>query len=408
MEKAQNKRTFLNITIPKLDWYTIFVCMIWAQGILSDYVRAVFMRLPILKINDGHLAITVLYVIALVLALPQILKYLKGLKVMLPLVFAVAYVLTSIIFPENAVYIQQFAGTIFLTVLPMFYLGLAWDSDKLSKTLYYVSIISLLCAVVYKIFIGESMDASQSRFEGDMSFAYAVLPHVCLVAYYAFTKSNIWNVALTGIGSVFLLSLGTRGAVLCLFVFLALAVLFLTRSKMKMFIILLIGLLLLILLTGNRLVIVLTAFEELAENLGLSIRIVDQFNAGTLFESKGRDFIRGQLWEALRGHEVWGYGFFGDRVVLEGGFSHNFVMELLIDFGFLAAMIIMIVISVMLLMKFRKSNRNGKMFLLLFFCISIVQLMLSGSYLVEPNFFLLLGFCCQSKLSSTERLMKNS
>ena len=58
------------------------------------------------------------------------------------------------------------------------------------------------------------MDAIVSQYQGDMDLAYNLLPHCCLVAFYARKKSIYSILFLLYLEPFYLLMLGTRGAAL--------------------------------------------------------------------------------------------------------------------------------------------------------------------------------------------------
>ncbi len=380
-----------------LDPYRIFICLIWAQGILADYVRAAFMRVPILRINNGYLAIYVIYATSLLFALPRLLRHQKGIKILLPLAISLCYVATYLVFPQNTHLLDQNAANFFLQILPMVCLGFAWDTDDVMNVLYKISGLTIFFSIIYTLFIGDAMSAVDAQYSGDMDFAYRLLPHICLVAYYALAKANFFNIAGSAAGAILLFSLGTRGAVLCLVIFLALIVFLLLKSKNRIIFITATAVVAAILLTGNRLLLILTAIEPVLQRLGLSNRIIDQIREGVIFESVGRSNIQSILMNSLTNHELFGYGIFGDRI-LTNSYAHNFVLELMVDFGVLVGVILFVALIILIIKKYAVcTSGEQRAFLILLFCTSVVSLMLSGSYLTEPKLFLLIGICMNNK-----------
>ncbi len=405
MDKGAMKH--LNIKMPKLnlniDFYYVFIIMIWAESILAQYVRAVVMRIPVINANNGYPVIYAIYILAFMIALPQLLRYQRGIKIIIPLIISFVYLITYLLFPQNTEQLNMNAFAFFVTVLPMMSLGFAWDIDKVIDPLYIVSLLTVFFAILYSIFIGDSLVSSGTAGAGAMDFAYKLLPHVCLVGYYALKKTNIVNVALAVAGSVFLFSLGTRGAVLCLLVFFALVCLFLLNGKKRIFFVSLASVSAVLLFTGNVLFDLLDFLEPIFKKFGLSLRIIEKIRDDVLFDSKGRDIIREKLLASLKDHEFWGYGLFGDRLVA-GDYAHNLIIELMIDFGIVMGIAILVALLVLILRRLIKChNTDQRAFILLLVCSTVVKMMLTGSYLTESYFFLLIGICLTDKFSTSNQ-----
>ncbi len=385
------------LRIPKPNWYSMLICFVWAEDVLAEYVRAVLMRLPVVGINNGYVVMTAIYVFAILLALPNLWRYMNQPAVLFPFIFLLIYMVTYLVFPDNASYLDQQLATFLFTVLPLFLIGLAWDSERTANILYYTSLVTVVCMMVYSLFLGDAMGTEQSQYGGSMDRAYKLLPHLCLVGYRAFVKTNPLNVVVTVLGTFLMLSLGTRGALVCFLVFLVMIMLFFGRTKRRVAIISVSAVAVMILSMEQIQLVVLVALEQLLAQLGMSVRIVNMYREGAFFESAGRDSIRESLFEAMSGQGFWGHGLFGDRVIA-GQYAHNLVLELIVEFGVILGIILTILIAYVIIRKYRAYTRKDqKAFLLLLVCSAILHLMLSGSYLNEPLFFLLLGVCLSRK-----------
>ena len=132
--------------------------------------------------------------------------------------------------------------------------------------------------------------------------------------------------------------------------------------------------------------------ESQASRLGLSIRIFERLMGGEITESAGRDRIREQLLEAIQKRPLTGSGLYSDRVLLGGGYSHNIVLELWIDFGIILGTLLL---AAMILVLFRgyikAANKNEKGMILSLIFTSLFKLIFSGSYLNESFLFLAFG-----------------
>lgn len=403
----RSKRPWWIIRLPAdWSWLYVFVCMVWAKDILGEFARAVFMRLPVLGVDDGFPAKWFCYSAALLLALPEIFKSFSFYKILFPLIVGAVYGLTYIVFPENATYLNENVLTFFLATLPMYFLGLAWNVDRMMKPLYYVSVLTLICAVLYRLLISAPMDDEMAEYGGAMSAAYFLLPHLCLIGYYALFGGKKIAWLLLGGGAIYLFTLGNRGSILCLLVFLTALVFFLGSGR-KRFTSAIVGATVVVFLSFEKIFYSTLAWlAGVATQFGLSVRIVNKILDGEILDSSSRNLIREALINALNDRQgAWGYGIFGDRVLTRasadytgGTYAHNLALELWIDFGIIIGTILLGAIAFMIFRRFRIcKSRSERAFALLLVCCSVLHLMLSGSYLTHGLFFLFLGVCAQSK-----------
>ena len=112
--------------------------------------------------------------------------------------------------------------------------------------------------------------------------------------------------------------------------------------------------------------------------------------------SNGRNIIYRQTMAAIDAHPLLGNGLFADRVF--STYSHNMVLEILLNYGYLLGIVIIVCIFGLLfkqLYSLKRMNSNKKMLLLLIvsFC-AHGKLMVSGSYIVEPMLYFTLGLLC--------------
>lgn len=207
-DKLQIKRRF---------FFEILIWMIWTQTILMQYVRAAVMRIPVMG-SYPDAVMTTLYIIVIALALPEF--RLSPKDILFVLGFSAVFVLECL-FQENP-YLDAYFPKFLITTLPLYFVGVALseyeNEDNVIYHLYILSVVTIIINFIYKVVFGTPMDAVVSQYQGDMDLAYNLLPHCCLVAFYARKKTNIFNIALTIFGAFYLLMLGTRGAALILLI----------------------------------------------------------------------------------------------------------------------------------------------------------------------------------------------
>ena len=166
------------------------------------------------------------------------------------------------------------------------------------------------------------MDVVMSQYQGNMNLAYNLLPHCCLVAFYAAKKTNIFNVGLTVFSVIYISMLGTRGAAAILLVNIAWNIIMGKNSKrvlLKIFT--LFGAIAVFVLSPLCDLLIMWMYE-LTQKWGLSIRIFDKLLGGTQLGSSGRDILTERLLASVNEHFLFGTGLCSDRMMV-GIYAHN-------------------------------------------------------------------------------------
>ena len=108
-------------------------------------------------------------------------------------------------------------------------------------------------------------------------------------------------------------------------------------------------------------------------------------------ESNSRTVLKEKTLDAISENPVWGYGIMGDRVVL-GTYCHNIFLELLCDFGVVLGTLFIVALVAIIFIAIRKTWKTEYFFFVSGMIIAVVvKLMFSNSYIVEPDFFFMLG-----------------
>lgn len=141
------------------------------------------------------------------------------------------------------------------------------------------------------------------------------------------------------------------------------------------------------------------AFIDLLASIGgRSVRLLLQ---GRMTAASGRDelyiFVKDII---LHMKPFQMYGLFGDRMQLQkymsyndavSGYAHNLIYELIIEFGWILAIALLLIVGIRLIRRYIRSQSDDYLdALVLFVCLILIRLMVSGSWLVEGQFFLLL------------------
>ena len=190
-----------------------------------------------------------------------------------------------------------------------------------------------------------------------------------------------------------LLSLGTRGPILCLIVFIITYVMFFTHMRYKNIIRIIVVSMALV--AFSFLEQIALFFQSLMIQYGMSTRIFDKFLAEDIGASSGRDYIQMKLYHELCcDTNGLGFGLLGSYKYV-GTYPHNMFLEFFFSFGWVIGTILLILLFVLIIRSFIacRNSRNHVVLLLLFVCGSIIKLQLTGTFLDDALFFMLIGYC---------------
>lgn len=382
------------IRIPRVitskDGYKLLLILFWGQNFLCSYVRAVFLRLPLISLFADAI-IPALSLLCFLVALPYIKERIAGSDLLFFLIAALVYCVNLLIYPETREYLLEIAPKFWLSVFPLFFLGLRLDPEEDLSLLYYVSLINIWLHFVYVLVFGEGFSQEQSLYAGSMGRAYMVLPQLQVIFIFVIRKTNFMNLLTMVLGSVYLFTCGTRGAIVCLFVFIFLCVAAYDFNKKK---------LLLYIFTAMAMLMILLFYDAIliwmrtvAIGMGMSERIFNYLQSGQFFISNSRNLLAENIVKAIVEKPVLGYGIAGDREHL-GVYSHNLYLELMASFGVVQGTMLLAGLVFLIVRAYLKSkNRWTQEWILLLVCAVFLKLFLSSSYLLEGLFFLMLGVC---------------
>ena len=224
-----------------------------------------------------------------------------------------------------------------------------------------------------------------------MKIAYDIMIPIGVSGYLATKYRDFKHYALFIVSAVALLFIGCRGA------FAAVAVAFLislfrveNNRRMRW-------------ITTIVAVLIFLFFNEILEFssyvlglIGYDSRIITRISQGSFFQSTGRDLIRLRIMGYAQNQGFRMFGIFGDRYL--GGITmnnetyiHNIALEFVIDYGIILGILLLVILAFMIIRNWRRSSHSELVILSLFSAMTIVKLMLSNSYLVDPLFYSFLG-----------------
>lgn len=396
------------------DWMNLSNSYKWLYGLytlllvnqLLPLFRALEIRVGLSFMADYSDAI--ILTIVILGCCSVIFKSIKQIDIIFIAFVALWHYISSIIYPQTLAFSIDNASRFYLSCLPMFFVGLTFRSNTSTSLFVLMSYLAIIFQVVFLGVAGMGVDEEGNIVDEMMSVAYALLPFILFLLWYAFERGGVFNYLISIIGVFILLSLGTRGPVICLMSFVAFYFLFYKHYKRNFLVksvIVLVASVMLIFINDIAL-----GLSQMASSLGLSTRVFESVIEGQMTDiqqSNGRDEIWIETLNYLTNNKVFfGEGLYSDHLINSStGYSHNLELELLCSFGLIGGVLVIILLATYVYRAFAKAKlTNGSIILLVFFCSSIIQLQLSGSFLRSQLFWLFLGMCAAMQRINQRKL----
>ncbi|MCI8834624.1 MAG: O-antigen ligase family protein [Ruminococcus sp.] len=243
------------------------------------------------------------------------------------------------------------------------------------------------------ILIGVSLNVSVTAYDYYMSLGYAFIPQIFILWDRCLHSFKWYDFVLSVINVSLCLAVGSRGPILCLGIFVLLAILcsdFLSlKKKICIFGSLLIGCVCFILFYKSFFRIV----SDILKSFGYSSRTLLLLASGNLSDS-GRGEIYKTTIEKIIRKPFMGWGLAGGWT--DTIYPHNIFLEFLLSFGIIFGGIISIYFLYLMftgLMQKDVVNRR----LTVIFVSTISCLLISDSFIMHPSFFICVALCRQGK-----------
>lgn len=302
--------------------------------------------------------------------------------------FLFSYLFMILIFPDNMEYFKNVQPLIKFSICVFMAISSKMlNFDELKKILKWESRVIVICLLLT---IQINIDFMNQNIVY-MEYANAISIGIALLLYYSIFDSSIIDFVLSIIGLISLLLYGSRGSLVTL---LALLIIFLwlkIRNKK----ILILGCIFLFVFTLFGPMFVSTIITKMI-NLGIDSRTIEKLINGNLFKSNDRIMIYEYLISIILKKPILGTGICGDRYFLplrftgtDATYAHNLFIEILVDYGLIiGSLLILLLLYIIIKFLFKEIDISRKAFFYVFFIIGFIQLMISRSWITEPNFFI--------------------
>lgn len=318
--------------------------------------------------------------------------------------------LNYMIFPANRMY--YFKSYLMLRQIVIIYIpagviiSCIKDYEKSFDALRkasYVGIPAMILSIILGYF----------NYFGYMLFGVHLLPFAMISGFYAYTQRQKRDVLFATTSFLLIVFMAGRASlVTLLFYFFILVIARMKKKPLKqrkrLYFYIGIGI-------GSLLLVwrpLLTLVNSILLSIGISSRNLQLLldgNAGNLLY---RDHYYEFVSKAIHQNLFALHGIFGDRVILDArypnvSYVHNIALEIQVAFGFFLGTIVLLILTYALMTSFLKGKEAKKQIVFLMACLVIPRLLISSSFMIEGNFYLLLGIIFADKLIFDKKEIKN-
>lgn len=376
-------------TEPRLLLLLLAFC---EKNLVRYFVLAVSM-LPVVGMVSSFIIPTV-YIILLLVYFQKYGTHISISEASVVLFVTLAIVFSCILYPENARYILD-SKNFWINIFPClryYIIGLILIPDK--KTMDIIGKASCMAIIVETLFVIVYMMPRGLMQSDDMSRSYQLLPNILFAINLAFNKRKVFPWVCSVVGIIYTLSMGSRGPVLVIAVYVFLKIL--QSSNVKAWAKTLIGVVISALsvffLKSSWYLSVLIFAKSTFTNLGVSTRIIDLAIKGTVVSHlSGRDELYDVLIQKIAERPYIGYGVYGEWPWFHWN-AHNMALELMVHFGVILGSLLLLWFMVLSIRAYVKTpNKISRDFLLIWICFIFVRGFFGGSYL-QFGVYVLIGF----------------
>jgi O-antigen ligase len=409
VEKKMQLNKLFHKKIFPIDIESIFILFL-SVGLIEEIAR-----LLAVSTNNSHDLIDyisqVLYAIIFIYILMKITKnfFIQYKMVIIILTVVLLLFISAMIEPNILRLFKDSIRTIFLVCIPGFYLGrYVTRYDKILNKSKILVFLSFVYSILFMLYANISSDY--------LSASYLMLIPTLLSLIHFLSKKNFIYFIVTIFNIIVILTLGARGAILAVTIFLIFLMVLnpLSRGKKLLSISIPLSVFLFFLFFW-------AISSDFLFNYFPNSRTLSLLSSGSFFESSVRLTMYKYSISYSISNPIKFSGLFADRIILfeafgrsnllgfylsdeaiGGMYAHNIFIEIILQFGVIFGFFVIYFLLKPILKALKKTllNNEYKQYFrlyLVFLVSGLVYLMFSGSYLITPNFWLLLGFSLSIK-----------
>lgn len=379
-------------------------CALLAFAAAIDFLGALFALVGVSRGISSALVYAVLFVF-LLRAVPAVFRRLACADL---LIFAALLVslLVSWLFHSTGYYDSLFKSILSMLLtqcVGMYFIGRAardWGC-------WWTALTRMAFAVVIMQGVTLIVDGGGIYTQGTYSqaFAYQTLPGAAVLVVSLFKHPRVVSLVFFIVSLLLMMASGSRGPIFA--VGLLTIILFVFEKRLGVWrLFIAVALLLLLFFSEEVIQAIAVWVRPLFVECGLSTRILDVVLAGNFFSSTERPILLSNDLHLIAKSPLWGYGIGGDRIAIAsamgapaeavGYYAHNFFLECFLQFGLPIGLFLCIAVCLTIIYPFLKGDADMRAVIISLVGIGFLPLMVSGSYLGMPSFFLLLGLAIRA------------
>lgn len=295
-------------------------------------------------------------------------------------------------------------GSILLIYVLFLYLSMNNNPKEIYDTYVLTSYILVIILIISAL-IGYYGEYAQFRY---MEFSHTIIIYwIFILSDVMKNNKNIKYIIFTVFTGVIIALLSNRAILLNIsitfFVFLNI---YISSKKIKVII--------------NRIIIFFSAifllFFSTIKNILLNFLALFNVNSyslinlelGTFFSSSSRITIWKKCLYTIKENPFFGNGIGADRVIIGdvGGYAHNFLIELWIDYGIIIGTFFCMIYLIAIIKLLKTEEKIWRDLILPFFITSIIILSLSKSIYILPELWISIAILCSYYWNKKKRLIK--
>ena len=383
----------------KYDNHLSFALISSTLVLSAQYVILVAFNLLSTNIGSQVQIVSKIIVAVIYLSvLPIIFKRNLKLIVVLYIASLFIYLMNYLLYPLNRNILQTLFFPIFMVNIPSFIFAYNLRNYtvfnelviKISKYLVLMGAIISILVVSGKSDIGIY----------SMSLSYYLLLPALVYLNSIFKKFKFSSLVLFLATILIIISFGSRGPIFAILVFFVLKLFKFQKQVTYQTILRQIIILSIALLIYLNIKSILLSVNNVLTYLNLSSRSITLFlNDG--LNTSGRDVIYNDAFRSINKSPLFGYGLAGDRIAIGRiDYVHNIFLEIVLNFGLLLGIPLIIYFLLVFFKNIYFRNGEKSNVILLWFCLSFIPLLISNSFLIDMNFWILMGFCLSTTYSN--------
>ena len=333
-------------------------------------------------------------------AFKEVLKRELNTTVIIYSCFIIAFSLNLIIFPQNSDYIQSVLFEFFLICLPCFIYSYSIDDYKIMYNVFnYVANI----VVVVGLFISLLILTNKINIDSySMALSYYLLIPSLLYLYKFYNTFLLKYLIVFSLSMISILLIGARGPILCIAVY---TIIYLLNNikgrndtkRLIVYVVILMILFIMLMFLRNILFFINSILESIDIYSRTIYVLLNHFT-----HLSGRDELYKNAFRLIKENPILGIGIAGDRYYLDM-YVHNLFLEIMLDYGVIIGLSIIVILLSIIIKSIFLIEKEKSNILLIFFCLSIVPLMVSGTYLNESWFWIYMGMILNLIANRTDR-----